>query len=377
VSKILLVGPAHPFRGGIADLNERLAIELKKQQNEVEILSFSLQYPSFLFPGKSQTSEGNPPTGIKIYSEINSINPFNWIFTGLKTRKRNYDLIIFRYWLPFFGPAFGTIARIAKKKSTTIMAITDNGIPHEKRFGDTTMGKYFLKTCQGFLSMSKAVCDDLKTLGMKQPMTLTPHPMYDIYGDAVPREEALKLLELSDQYSYLLFFGFVRKYKGLDLLLHAFAKVSNPTLKLIIAGEYYEDASYYEQLIQKHNLTDRIIHYGRFIEDREVPLFFGAANLLVQPYRSATQSGVAQIAYFYNLPMIVTNVGGLAEIVPNGKTGYCVNPEIEEIANAIEEYFEKKQEPIFRQAITVEKKRFTWETFTARIKELKQQIEQH
>ncbi|MCC6683530.1 MAG: glycosyltransferase [Bacteroidia bacterium] len=239
------------------------------------------------------------------------------------------------------------------------------------------MGKYFLKTCQGFLSMSKAVCDDLRTLGMKQPMTLTPHPMYDIYGDAVPREEALKQLGLSDQYSYLLFFGFVRKYKGLDLLLQAFAKVSNPALKLIIAGEYYEDASYYEELIQKHNLTNRIIHYGRFIEDKEVPLFFSAANLLVQPYRSATQSGVAQIAYFYNLPMIVTNVGGLAEIVPDGKTGYCVNPDSEEIAHAIEKYFEQKQESVFRQAITTEKKRFTWQTFTASINELKQQIEQH
>ncbi len=375
MSRILLVGPAHPYRGGIADFNERLAIELQKQQNEVEILSFSLQYPSFLFPGKSQTSQGNPPPGIKIYSEINSINPFNWIFTGIKIRRRNYDLIIFRYWLPFFGPAFGTISRIAKKKATSIIAITDNGIPHEKRFADKAMGKYFLQTCQGFLSMSKAVCDDLRKLGMKQPMALTPHPMYDIYGEAVPRKEALKKLGLSAQYTYILFFGFVRKYKGLDLLLKAFANVTNPTLKLIIAGEYYEDASYYEQLILNYHLTERVIHYGKFIEDKEVPLFFCAANLLVQPYRSATQSGVAQIAYFYNLPMIVTNVGGLAEIVPNGKTGYCVNPEIEEIANAIEQYFEKKQESAFRQAITTEKKRFTWEKFANSVNELRQQIE--
>jgi glycosyltransferase involved in cell wall biosynthesis len=370
LSKILIVGPAHPFRGGIADLNERLALELKKQGHEVEILSFSLQYPSFLFPGKSQTSEGTPPPGISIHSEINSVNPASWIRAGLKFKKKKFDLVIFRYWLPFFAPAFGTIARLLKSANTRIIAVIDNVIPHEKRPGDYALSRYFLQKCDGFLCMSTAVAEDMKKLGLKQPVVISPHPMYDIYGPAIPRNEALKELGLSDDEKYLLFFGFIRKYKGLDILLEAFAKVKTSGLKLVIAGEYYEDASYYQEIITRFGLKEHIVHFSRFIEDREIPSFFCAANLLVQPYRSATQSGVAQIAYYYNLPMIVTRVGGLAEIVPHDKAGYCTLPDSTEIALAIDNYFTNQRESEMRNYILQYRKRFEWDHFTQQLMSL-------
>ena len=370
LSKILIVGPAHPFRGGIADLNERLAIELTNQGHQVEILSFSLQYPSFLFPGKSQTSAGEAPEGITIHSIINSVNPLSWITAGYKFRKQRFDIVIFRYWLPFFAPAFGTIARILKRKKTRIIAITDNAIPHEKRPGDRLLSRYFLTKCDGFLCMSSAVAEDLRTLSLQQKIVVTPHPMYDIYGKAISREDALKQLNLSPDYDYLLFFGFVRKYKGLDLLLEAFAQISNDRLKLIIAGEYYDHPSFYEEIISKHEMGNRIIHFSRFIDDREVPAFFCAANLLVQPYRSATQSGVAQIAYYYNLPMVVTNVGGLAEIVPHEKAGYCTAPDSAEIAQAINSYFTNNKESEMRSFILQHRKKFEWQHFTQQLMSL-------
>lgn len=364
-----MVGPAHPFRGGIADLNERLALELKQQGHDVEVLSFSLQYPSFLFPGKSQTSEGAPPAGITIHSDINSIQPFTWIQAGLKFRKKKYDLVIFRYWLPFFAPAFGTIARLLHSTHTRILAITDNVIPHEKRPGDRILSRFFLSACDAFLCMSASVAVDLKQLGMQQPVVVSPHPMYDIYGTAITRAEALQQLHLPEG-KYLLFFGFIRHYKGLDILLEALAKSKLNDIKLIIAGEYYEDASYYEELIARLGLQDRIIHFARFIEDHEIPALFCAANLLVQPYRSATQSGVAQIAYYYGLPMVVTQVGGLAEIVPHNEAGYCTAPDSDAIAKAIDNYFTSNRESEMRNFILRYRKKFEWPYFTQQLMSL-------
>jgi D-inositol-3-phosphate glycosyltransferase len=370
VRKILLVGPAHPYRGGIADLNERLAASLKAGGDEAEILSFSLQYPSFLFPGKSQTSEGDPPENIRIWSSINSVNPFNWILTGLRFRKKKYDLILFRYWLPFFGPAFGTIARLLKRKNNKILVITDNAIPHEKRPGDRMFSKYFFSACDGFVCMAGSVKNDLRSLGVNKPISVTPHPVYDVYGKALSHDEALKQLNLDPAFNYILFFGFIRKYKGLDLLLEAFARLEMTDVKLIVAGEYYEDPAPYEQLIDRLGIRDRIISMNHFIEDAKVPALFCSSNLLVQPYRSATQSGVAQIAYYYNLPMVVSRVGGLAEIVPHGKTGYCVEPAAAPIAEAINTYFRENKESAFRENMLKEKERFSWPVFIDAINQL-------
>ncbi len=371
--KILIVGPAYPFRGGIAHFNNALAMAYSKLDFNVKIFSFSLQYPKFLFPGKSQYENGVAPIGINIYSIVNSINPFNWINIARKINNERPEYIIIRYWLPFMAPCLGTIARLVSKK-IKIIAITDNIIPHEKRIGDHILTKYFLKSCDAFVTLSKSVLKDLSQFVDTDLKVFIPHPIYDIFGDKIAKKSALSNLGLADNKKYLLFFGFIRKYKGLDLLIKALSdsRLRKLDVKLIIAGEFYDDPKEYLTLINKLDLKNQIIINSSFVPTEKVKDFFCASDLIAQTYRTATQSGVTQIAYHFERPMLVTDVGGLSEIVPNQKVGYVTAKDPKAIADAIYDFYINKKENEFVKNTIEEKKRFSWNNFVKEIENLKE-----
>jgi D-inositol-3-phosphate glycosyltransferase len=375
--KIISIGPAYPYRGGLASFNDRLAQQFSTEGHNIEIFTFSMQYPKLLFPGRTQYTDGPPPENITITRRLNSINPFNWIFTGFRIKKEKPDILLIRFWLPFMGPCFGTIARIAKgNRRTSVICIFDNVIPHEKRTGDRILTKYFTNCIDGAIVMSKSVQSDLSGFRDKIPVKLTPHPLFDNYGLPVERDKALAALNLDPGVSYILFFGFIRAYKGLDLLIEAFSnnKLRNRKLKLIIAGEFYEDDTPYRGQIKKYNLEDAVIFFDHFIKDNEVPLFFSGADLIVQPYKSATQSGVTQIAFYFEKPMLVTEVGGLKEIVSDGISGYVVRPEPRFISEAIIDYFDNNRKEKFTVGVRQEKEKYSWDKMTKAIMEVNKSI---
>ncbi len=365
VARIVIIGSAHPLRGGgISTFNERLAKALDEAGHEAVIESFSLQYPSFLFPGKSQFTDDPPPPGLRIRSRINSINPLSWWRVGQALRREKPDLIIARYWIPFMGPAFGTILRLAKKnRHTRVISILDNFIPHEGRPGDKAFTRYFAGPVDAFVTMSRQVLGEVSAALPQKPAAFTPHPVYDNYGEAVPRAAACRKLGLDAGKKYLLFFGFIRAYKGLDLLLQALPLVKDPDIHLIIAGEYYGDPAPYESLISGNNLEDRVHRFTDFIPTEDVRYFFSAADLVVQPYKSATNSGITQVAYHFEKPMVVTNVGGLPEVVPDGKAGFVVAPEPEAIAAGIERFFSGNYGAQMQSGLRDEKRKYSWDTF--------------
>jgi len=367
--KIAIIGSAHPLRGGLAAFNERLAQELQRQGHQVVIYSFSLQYPGFLFPGKTQYTDEPAPAKLKIKTVVNSVNPLNWFKVGNQMNREKYDLIIVKYWLPFMGPCFGTILRRAKKNGhTKALCIVDNIIPHEHRAGDKQFTRYFIKPVNAFVTMSQDVLKDLRTFTGK-PALFTPHPVYDSYGKVVTRQEACEFLKLDPAHSYILFFGFIREYKGLDLLLHAMAdpRIKSKDIHLLVAGEYYDKnvAAANDKIILDNNLHETVQLRTDFIPNSEVRYYFCAADLVVQPYKHATQSGITQIAYHFGKPMVVTNVGGLAEVVPDGKVGFVVPPEPTPIADAILRFYKHNSLPGLETHINKEKKKYSWETFTA------------
>lgn len=359
--KIVILSPAHPFRGGIAASSERLAQEFQEMGHEVEIHTFTKQYPEFLFPGKTQFSTSKAPENLPIKRTIHAFNPFNWYKAGRQLARAKADLIITRYWLPFMAPALGTVNLFGKKKSKTI-GLVDNIIPHEKHFYDAFLSNYFVRQMDGFVVMSQSVKEELRRFTKTKPIEYRPHPIYDIYGEKPEKQAALKHLKLDPEYRYLLFFGFIRDYKGLDLLLRAMddAKIKNQKLKLIVAGEFYGNQEKYESLIDELNLNDSVILKSDFIPDEKVKYYFAAVDLLVQPYKSATQSGIAQIAYHFELPMVVTNVGGLPEIVIDGQSGYVVEPEPKAIADAIHRFFADDKSDEFTRGTIELKKQFSW-----------------
>lgn len=375
--KILIVGPAWPYRGGIADFDERIAREYIKKGDEVEIFTFTLQYPSFLFPGKTQYSPDPRPEDLDIKRKVNSINPFNWIKVGRELKKKNADLLIIKFWLPLMAPCFGTIARIVKGNGKTkVVSILDNIIPHEHRPGDKILSKYFVSSIDAFIAMSKSVYDDLKSLNDKKPCLLSPHPIYDNFGTAVSREEAIGSLGLDPSAKYMLFFGFIRDYKGLDILLKAVAdeRIKNSDIKLIVAGEFYNNSENYFELEKQLGLEGKIIWRTDFIADEQVKNYFCASDIIVQPYKTATQSGVTQIAYHFEKPMLVTNVGGLPEIVPNGKVGYSVEPEAKVIADAISDFYSNGRYAEFVDNTKEEKKKYSWDRMLENVDKAMSQI---
>jgi glycosyltransferase involved in cell wall biosynthesis len=375
--KVIILGSAHPLRGGLASYNERLAREFIRQGHSVQIYTFSLQYPEFLFPGTSQYSDAPAPDDLYIHVKVNSVNPLNWLKVGKEIAALNADLMIVKFWLPFMGPCLGTIARKVKKNGKTkVISIIDNIIPHEKRLGDFALAKYFVNSVDGFIAMSDSVLEDLKKFDEEKPKLFSPHPLFDNFGEAVSKAEAYEKLGLEINNEYLLFFGFIRDYKGLDLLLHAMAdeRVRALNVRLIVAGEFYTDAKPYWDLITQLNIADKLVLKTDFIPDNEVKYYFCAADMVVQPYKHATQSGVTQICYHFDRPMLVTNVGGLPEIVPNGKVGYVVEPEPKAIADALVDFYKEHREFVMRDNIKREKKKYAWNEMLKKIFEVKDLI---
>lgn len=372
--RVVIIGPAYPLRGGLATYNERLARAFRAAGDEVRIVTFSLQYPDFLFPGQTQFSTEAGPQDLDIEASLNSVNPLSWLAVGRRLRRERPDLVVFRFWLPFMGPALGTVARLARGNGhTRVVAITDNVIPHEKRPGDGPLTRYFLSACDGFVTMSRSVLADLQQLGFGQkPALYRPHPLYDNFGLAKPKAEALAALGLPASTSYLLFFGFIRAYKGLDILLEAWAdpRLGALPVKLIIAGEFYEDAAPYEAIIQKHNLESRLVQATDFIPNEQVGNYFCAADLVVQPYKHATQSGVSQVAYHFGRPMLVTDVGGLAELIPDGIVGYVVPPTAGALADALVDFYANNREEAFAAGVRAERTKFSWEVMVGALKEV-------
>lgn len=363
MKKIVLLSPAHPLRGGIASSSERLAAELQDSGYEVIIYTFSLQYPNFLFPGKTQFSDDPKPENLDIHIKVNSVNPANWLSIGKELQRIKPDLIITRYWLPFMAPSLGSIIRLAKKnKHTKAIAIADNIIPHEKRPGDRQLTQYFVNSVDGFIVMSKSVKEEMKQFTAIKPVEYIPHPIYDNYGDLVSKEAALAHLNLEKGVEYALFFGFIRDYKGLDLLLNALAdaRLKKRNLKLIVAGEYYGNEATYQAIIKAKNLDNQVIMHTKYIPSEEVKYYFGAADLVVQPYKTATQSGISQLAYHFEKPMVVTNVGGLPEIVEDGKAGYVVEVSETAIADAIFDFFDTNQVEKLTAGVIENKEQFSW-----------------
>ena len=365
--RIIIVGPAYPYRGGIADFNERLAYEFQCEGHEVTIYTFTLQYPSFLFPGKTQYATGAAPEKLSIVRKLNSINPFNWLKVGREIRRAHPDMVMIRFWLPFLAPCLGTIARIIRKdKSIKVVALLDNVIPHEHRIGDKMFARYMIRSVGGYVAMSDSVLRDAKSFDNNKPFALTPHPLYDNFGAKVSRDVAIAHLGLDPDTRYILFFGLIRDYKGLDLLLRAFAdsRLRDKKVKLIVAGEFYSNAEMYEQLEQDLQIAEHIVWYKEFIPADQVRYFFAAADLVAQPYKSATQSGITQIAYHFERPMLVTNVGGLAEIVPHGKVGYVTHPDAADIAEALVDFVDNRSESDFHDGIVAEKTKYAWSNMT-------------
>ncbi|MBR4263666.1 MAG: glycosyltransferase [Paludibacteraceae bacterium] len=366
--KIILLGTTYPYRGGLAAFNERLARQFLSEGHEVELWTFTLQYPSFLFPGKTQYSSEQAPKDLTIRRELNSCNPFNWIRVGNAIRKAAPDLLICCYWMAFFAPAYGLVSRIARRNGKTkAIALVHNMMPHEPSVLDKLFAPYFVKSQNGFVALSESVVKDIeKIANAKANAKASPHPIYDHYGERMAKAEACKALGLDPKKEYMLFFGLVRAYKGLDLLLDAFGKVKDqlPDLQLIIAGEFYEHEDKYRAQIEANGLTERVVLRNEFIPDADLRKYFGAADLIVQPYKSATQSGVTQVAFHFEKPMLVTNVGGLAEIVPDHQMGYACEPSADAIAEDLLDYFTNNRQSAYTECLKKEKTKYAWSNMT-------------
>lgn len=371
--KIIIVGAAYPYRGGLAAFSDRLAAEYMREGNEVEVVTFTMQYPGFLFPGKSQFSNEEKPKDLQVIRLINSVNPLSWIKTGKYIASRKPDKVIFCYWMAFMAPAFGTIARMVHAKGIKTLALIHNMIPHEPTILDKLFPRYFVNSMDGFVAMAESVVADIEQFDKNQrKKVVSPHPIYDHYGKKMEKDVAAMRLALHGDFHYVLFFGFIRQYKGLDLLLEAFAdeRLKNLPVKLVVAGEFYESPEPYLKMIHKYNLENAVELRTTFIPDKDVRNYFGVADLVAQPYRSATQSGVSQIAYHFEKPMLVTNVGGLAEIVPDGKVGYVVEVDPLKIADAIYDFFSNDRGKEFTSHIKNEKKKYAWSAMAEAINSL-------
>lgn len=370
--KIVLLGPAHPYRGGLASIMETMAREWQSRGHEVRIYTFTVQYPSLLFPGKTQYVTTPAPEDLHIERVMNTVNPLNWLSLGLRLRRECPDMVVMKYWTPFMAPCFGTIARIARSNGVTkFVCQIDNVEPHEHHIIDRPCNHYYLGAVDGFVYMSEQVHGELKAY-TAAPALFSPHPMFENFGKAVERDEACSRIGIDPAQRYTLFFGLIRDYKGLDLLLKAWAKWMPDGRKLLIAGEFYASREKYVALIEELGLQDRVVLHDWFIADEDVKYYFSAADALVLPYRTATQSGVTQIAYNFSLPMIVTRVGGLPEIVPDGRVGLVCEADAESIKEALQALYDGDRLQTFKENFAQERKRFSWSAMCDRLEEVYQ-----
>ena len=367
--KIVIVGTAYPYRGGLATFNERLARQFSEEGHDVRIETFTLQYPNFLFPGKTQYSESPAPDDLQITRSVNSCNPFNWLRVGRKIARMHPDIVVMKFWIPYMAPCLGTIARIIKRHSRAkVISILDNVIPHEPHFWDKWMIRYFVTSVDRFVAMSESVENDLRLFTSDKPCQLVRHPLYDNFGAPMTKQEAAERLGVDPSKTYLLFFGLIRDYKGLDLLMQAFAdkRLDKENLRLVVAGEFYGNEDKYNALLDELGIEPYTLWHTRFIPDEEVRTYFSLADLIVQPYKSATQSGVTQIAYHFSKPMLVTRVGGLPEIVPDGKVGYVTEVSAEAITDALTDFCSSSPTR-FAEGLAQEKAKYGWDKMTGAI----------
>lgn len=366
---ISILSPAWPYRGGIAAFTERLARQLQHEGHQVQVYTFTLQYPSFLFPGKTQYSEDPAPADLRIERRLSSVNPLTWMSLGRRIRRERPDVLILAYWMPFMAPSMGTVARMVRGNGhSRVVALCHNLIPHEHRPGDTWLTRWLLGSVDGVMSLSQSVCDDVHRFCPLMPTVASPHPVYDSFGAPVDRVEACRHLGLDPKGCYLLFFGLIRAYKGLDWLLEACAlskAVSEGRYRLVVAGEFYSGEEAYRAQAQQLGVDSSIVWHTHFVPDSEVRHYFSVADLVVQPYKTATQSGVTQIAYHFERPMLVTRVGGLPEIVPDGRVGYVADPDPASIAAAIDRY--AAEQPDFTEGLRAERQRYSWEEFAQKL----------
>ena len=368
--KIAVVGPAHPYRGGLASIMETMAREFQNRGYEVDILTFTLQYPSLLFPGKSQTVDTPAPSDLNIRRRVSTINPFSWLSVGRELCKAQPDIVLMKYWTPFMAPCFGSIARLARRNNhTKVICQIDNVEPHEHHIIDKPFNRYYLNSVDGFIYMSEQVHGELKAY-TSAPALFSPHPMFEHFGSRVSRDEACSELGLDPNQRYAMFFGLIRDYKGLDTLLEAWADFRRDGYKLLIAGEFYASRDRYIDMIHRLGLESEVVMHDYFIPDDRVKYYFSAADCVVLPYKSATQSGVTQICYNFCTPVIVTNVGGLAEIVPDGRVGYVCEPSKGGVLRALEQIYASDTLARFAEAMTEERKRFSWGAMCDKIEEV-------
>lgn len=369
IKKIAIIGPSYPYKGGIAAFNDRMAEEFNASGYDVTMINYKLQYPKFLYPGSEQTFKNDKSLSYSSVRLINAFNPFNWIITGLKLRRNQFDVIIIRHWIPFMSVSLACIAQIAKwGNKSKIISIVDNLIPHEKRFGDYFFSKISLIPVDLCVTLSQSVKKDLEkfTHGDKK-ILLTPHPIYDQYGIKKTKNISAEFLQLPTDRMYMLFFGLVRKYKGLDILIEAFGLIKDklPTLDLIVAGEFYEDASPYEHSISNNKLTHRVHLRKGFVAEEDVSYLFSISDLLVLPYKSGTQSGVAQISVNFSLPMLVTRVGGLPELVNLHGLGMVCEPNSEDMAIKLLEFFNNNKD--YALNFTEAQEYYSWDSFNQKL----------
>lgn len=369
--KIALLGPSAPYRGGIAHHNNMLVRSLRERGHRVDMITFSRQYPAFLYPGAFQLERGEEFADIGAERLLDSMNPVSWFRTAAEIRRREYDLVINRFWIPLFAPMFGTVARRlgGGRPDGRVVTVVDNLLPHEPRPGDRAMTRFQFRYCNGAITQSGTVSRQFQQSFPSIPETLIPHPVYEHFGRPMPREEARRRLGIGEG-PCLLFFGFVRRYKGLDLLLEAMPAILErvPEARLLVVGEYFDDQSEYEQIIDRHRLADRVDVVDRYIPNEEVPQWFSAADLLVLPYRSATNSGIVQIGYNFSLPSIVTDVGSLSEVVIDGHSGIVIpDTAPETIAEAVVRGLQPDMLQAMREGIVEERKKYSWSEFARRL----------
>ncbi|MBS1902712.1 MAG: glycosyltransferase [Bacteroidetes bacterium] len=378
--KFVIVGTAYPLRGGIAQYVGLLYKALRERGHEAEIVTFSRQYPKILFPGKFQEEKGDPGVAVDSIQVIDSVNPLSWRKAGKIVASFEPDAVIFKFWLPFFAPAYGVIARTVKKlmrrkrRNTKIIFIADNVIPHEKRPGDRALTNYAFSVVDHFIVQSKAVERDLQIVKPDASYLRLEHPVFESFGAPIDRAAAREKLGIEADAEVLLYFGFIRKYKGIDIAIRAVADVAQlrPNILLLVAGERYNGEEDYRALAASLGLTEKNIRFfDHYISNDDVPVFFSASNASLLPYRSATQSGVVQIAYNYDQPVIATAVGGLPEIVIDGKSGLIApEPTPEAVASSIERFFAGGLEPSLREGVRAEKPKYLWSTFVEGIERL-------
>ena len=361
---IAVVGPMHPYRGGIAYFLGKMEKGLRARGHETVPVTFTRQYPELLFPGKTQYVEGAETTEEDPVRLLDTLNPWTWYRTARYLARQSPDIVVFKYWMSFFAPAFGLIARYLRRKGVRVVSVVDNALPHERRPGDKLLGRFFLRSCDGLIVMSDEVEEDIHRLGVERPIRRMNHPIYNTFGDSLPRAEARAELDLPEEAPTLLFFGFIRRYKGLHLLLTALPQIAEhlPEVRLVVAGEFYDEKAFYQNIIENHQLDPYLRLHDGYVSDDEVATYFSAADVVVQPYVSATQSGVAKIAYHFERPLIMTDVGGLAEMMPHGEAGLVVPPEDPDaLAEAVCRFFEDDLQAKLTEGVRREKEKYSWD----------------